>query len=41
MTRARIGDWLRNQRGQGMVEYGLILGMAVASALALAVLLNH
>jgi len=30
-------NWMRNQRGQGLVEYGLILG--VATALALAVLL--
>src|SRR5262245_16000724 len=41
MRRARIGDWLRNQLGQGMTEYGIIMGMAAAGALALAVLLRH
>ena len=40
MRMARIGTWLRSQRGQGMTEYGLIMGMAVAGALALAVLLH-
>ena len=41
MRKARIGDWLRNQRGQGMTEYQIILGIAVVSALALAVLLQR
>ena len=41
MRRARIGDWLRNQLGQGMTEYGIIMGLAAVGALAWAVLLHH
>lgn len=33
-TRARIGDWLRDQRGQDLLEYAMLGGLLVVAILA-------
>ena len=40
ITRKRIGTFFRNERGQGMVEYGLIIALVAIVVIAAIVLLG-